>query len=668
MSDSVARPAAPGAPLQAALALHKAGRLEAAEAGYRALLAEDPNDLDALHLLGALLVQSGRPREAIEAVQRAVAQRGNAPALHNTLGLAYQAEGNEAAAESAFRQALALRPGYAEAHVNLGNLLRRRGDKLGALEHYRRAVAGNPMYAEAAGYLGVLLADLGRPGEALAPLERAVAARPGNAELLVNLGAVLAELGRPEAEQRYRQALALAPDHALALSNLGRLLLAKGRYAEAVACVEKAVAAAPDNARYRFQLAKTLERAKRPREAMARFEEFLATDPQDVDAWIGLARACKALGRPDEAQAHYQHALELDPHDDAVLQAIAAGNLAVPPGAEIVRLEQATQDPDMPAERRRLRHAALAAWYEGSAEYERAFEHMAAFNRLRAETLNATGGAYDGAVEAAAVNRTIAAFGREHFRRVAGWGDGSELPDFIVGMPHAGGRLVARILAGHAQVRAAGELRKISAIARNLPREMAAAGLGAAGEYPLCAAALTAQITRDMAGRHLEFLRDIAPGAARAVDSRPDNYRHLGLIATLFPEARIIHCRRDPLDACLACYSHEFEGDRSWACDLAALGQHYRQYDRLMGHWRETLPRPPLEVVYEDMVAEPEKAARAIVAFCGLEWEVACLRALQPEDPAGAAGERPNLVESVGRWRRYERHLGPLIAALGDCR
>ncbi len=667
-SQLVTRPA--GTALQAALALHKAGRLEAAEAGYRALLARDPDDLDALHLLGKLLVQSGRSREAIEAVQRAVAQRSNAPALHNTLGLAYQAAENEAAAESAFRQALALRPGYAEAHVNLGNLLRCRGDKVGALEELRAAAKAN--YVEAAGHLAMLLAEMGRHEEAVESLELANQLRPGRVELLASLGAVLADLKRPEAEERLRQALAVQPDHAGALCRLGRLLIATFRPEEGFACLEKAVAAAPANATVRAGLAQALEKAGRVREAKAQFAVAVQANPRFVPGWLGLARCCVDLGCFEEASRHCLRAFEIDPENEDTLAAIAQSNAGDLKSADLDRLERASENPAASSDRRRSLHTALAEYYEMTKDYERAFLHISAFNRERFREMTAAGIAYDEEADKTAVDSNFLIFDRDFFRTVAGWGEISELPVFIMGMPRTGKTLCERILTGHSQVHGAGELNAVREIAVTLQRQLADEGLAVAGTFPECASGLTQELGRRLAARHLDMLRRLAPQAERIIDTTPGNYMLLGLIAVLFSHAKIIHCRRDPVDTCFACYAKNFTNPLPWASDLTTLGRHYRQYDRIMHHWRDVLPVPMLEVSYEELVDCPEKVARRIVDFCDLEWEDGCARLKDTEQAERTAsrwqGRQPLNQASVGRWRHFERDLGPLVEALGDCR
>lgn len=180
---------------------------------------------------------------------------------------------------------------------------------------------------------------------------------------------------------------------------------------------------------------------------------------------------------------------------------------------------------------------------------------------------------------------------------------------------------------------------------------------------------LPPEVGKSLVERYLARLRRLAPGAARITDKHPTNFRHLGLIATLMPGARIIHCQRDAMDTCFSCFMQDFEASIPWAWDLTALGQYYRQYDRLMRHWLAVLPLPIFAFNYEEAVHDLEAVAHRLLAFCGLHWEARCLTFHQTERPVLTASRwqvrQPIYGSSVGKWRHYERHLEPLRAALG---
>jgi hypothetical protein len=240
-----------------------------------------------------------------------------------------------------------------------------------------------------------------------------------------------------------------------------------------------------------------------------------------------------------------------------------------------------------------------------------------------------------------------------------GLGDPSSVPVFIVGMPRSGTTLIEQILASHPRVFGAGELMNLTRTVATLSRR--APFLGAI-------LAMGAPELRELGAHYVTEVRQLAPEADRIIDKMPANFRLVGLIHLALPNARIIHARRDPLDTCFSCFSQLFSGDQPFSYDLAELGRYYSAYEMLMQHWRRVLPRGVmLEVNYEDVIGDLEGEARRIVSHCGLEWDDACLSFHQTERPVRSTFQvrQPIYRNSVGRWRLYERHLGPLIGALG---
>ncbi len=186
--------------------------------------------------------------------------------------------------------------------------------------------------------------------------------------------------------------------------------------------------------------------------------------------------------------------------------------------------------------------------------------------------------------------------------------------------------------------------------------------------YPACIEGLSGSSSKDIAARFLGSLKRADPHAARITDKMPGNFHHVGLIATLFPNAKIIHCRRDPRDTCLSIFFGDFVGSHPYSYDLTNLGRYYRQYERLMNHWHEVLPGRILDVSYEDLVEEQEDWSRRLVTFCDLEWEARCLEfhktSRNVKTRSNAQVRQPIYRSSVARWRPFEAQLGPLFAAL----
>jgi Sulfotransferase family len=237
-------------------------------------------------------------------------------------------------------------------------------------------------------------------------------------------------------------------------------------------------------------------------------------------------------------------------------------------------------------------------------------------------------------------------FNSDFMQARTGRGNSSSLPIFIIGMPRSGTTLIEQILASHPAVFGAGELETFSQMA-NATFEPEPSVLGS---------------------RYVAELREHAPHASRIVDKMPTNFMLAGLIHLALPNATIIHAVRNPIDTCVSCFTTHFI-EQPFTCDLAELGRYYRGYHTLMAHWRAVLPPQRfLEVRYEELIDDLETSARRMVTHCGLPWDMRCLdfhRTSRVIRTASASQVRkPIYRSSVGRWRQYEAHLGPLLAEL----
>jgi hypothetical protein len=257
-----------------------------------------------------------------------------------------------------------------------------------------------------------------------------------------------------------------------------------------------------------------------------------------------------------------------------------------------------------------------------------------------------------------------AEFTPEFFRRTAGFGASSEKPVFAFGMPRSGSTLVEQILASHSRVFGMGEWPFANASWNRLP-----AALGATSDPIDCLARLTPDAARECAQGYLERAERLSRGAARRiVDKRLENWLYLGWLATIFPKARFIHCRRDLRDIALSCWMNNFSGI-DWANDLGQIADRIKQYQRTMSHWRTVLPLPMLELDYEHLVENQETESRRLIDWLGLEWEPACLEFHRTRRAVRTASDiqvrRPIYSRSIGRWRHYVDTLRPLIDELG---
>lgn len=643
---------------------HGSGDLAEAERLYRRVLETQPENADAHYLLGTLAQQAGDPKAAVASLTRAIKANRRNPYYHLALGDARLAQGKPGQAETSYRKALSIDPGSAEATLGLGNLLHSRGRIAAAIKHYRRAIALKPELAEAHNNLGVALLAEGAAAEAAACFTRALELRPDYPDAHLNLGRVLKGEGKMrEAIASYRAALELDPRLAEAHNNLGNALREQGDLEAALTHYRQALAIRPDFAAAHNGLGIALAKGGAFDDAIAAHRRALALRPRQADWHVDLGAALNVLGDVDAAIEHCRTALSIAPDHVRAHQGLAMARRVDTDTGETAGLESLLGKDNLSTTDALSLRFTLGKRYDDAAQFDRAFAHYRIANELKDAELRRRNLGFDAAAYGEHVERLIAVFDQGFFATRGSLGADSELPVFILGMARSGTTLVEQILASHSRVFGAGELEHIGGVTARLP-----ARLETDQGYPGCAVLITPALARRLGQSYIEILRGFAPDAARVTDKLPGNFLHLGVIALLAPRARVIHCRRDPLDTCLSCYFQHFEGRMSHAYDLGNLGRYFRGYARLMAHWRTVLPRPMLEVSYEDLIADQEAVSREIITFCGLEWEEACLRFHDTKRAVRTASlsqvRQPIYGSSVGRWRNYEKHLGPLKAAL----
>lgn len=684
---------APGAPMHHfnfAEVLRALGRNSDAIERYRGAIALDPGYADAHFGLGTAAFDAGDAEAAAASFRRALELRpGDVEAWLN-LGNAHAERGALDEAEASYRRALRLTPDYVEAHVNLGCVLKQAGDAESALASFRRAVEIAPDFAEAhyemavvsrdrglweqaaasfraaaaAGHasalveLSLVLREQGDLDGAIAACEQALAAGAGVAASLA-LGGALLEAGRiDEAETALRTAVATAPEDAGTWLELGNMYLVGRRFDAAVAALERATELAPDLAVAAINLGNALIETGRLDDAFASYRRALAADPENIEAHYNVFVVRRQQGDFATARQALDRVLELEP--DHVEALAALGTLAkyAEEGEDAARMRRRLEGGALTAPQRMSLHFGLGKLYDDLGRYDEAFEQYRSGNEIEHARLG-----FDRAAHARLIDRIRAVFDAEFLAARADWGAGSERPVFILGVPRSGTTLVEQILASHPQFHGAGELRKLTEIAEALPVR-----LESELDYPEAAAALDRGTALALAEEYLEALGTHAGEARRVSDKMPDNFLRLGLIAMLLPRARIIHCRRGALDACLSCYFQNFAGRHRFSTDLTDLGHYHHHYERLMAHWREVLPGRVLEVDYEAIVAGLEEESRRLVEFCGLDWDPRCLAFHETERPVRTASQwqvrQPLFTTSAGRWRNYDKHLAPLRAAL----
>lgn len=538
------------------------------------------------------------------------------------------------------------------------------GDFAAAEALYREVLERYPAHADTLAHLGVLRHQRGHLAEAEDLYRKALAQRPGDVDIHFKRGLALVDLGRlEEAADAFGEVARLRPDAAEPWNNLGNLAFDRGNWDDAIRCYREAVRRNPRYAEACLNLGKALRENDEVDEGLRWYREAVRLKPDSTKAHNDLAAALLETGALAEAESHFRDCLRLSPNMPKVLCSLAGNGLYRDSDLAPDELRARLADPALSAMDQSFLHSALGFLLDRAGAYDDAFSHLAEGNRIRREVAAREGERYDAEEHTRFIDRLMETFTPEYFRRVQGFGLESDIPVFVVGMPRSGSSLVEQILTQHPDVAGLGELRDIPRLAERLSARM-----GAIEQYPECVARLNGAMVQDLGGGYLARVRRLAGESVRVTDKMLDNFLHLGLIATLFPKARIIHCVRDPMDVCLSSFMQVFRG-LPFTRDLGDLGRYYRDYKQLMGHWKHVLPLPMLDVVYEELVADPELVSRRLLEFCGLPWDERCLRPHENPRTVRTVSKlqvrRPISGGSVGRWRRYAAHLGPLREALG---
>jgi len=631
-----------------AMALRDQGQWAAALASWRRALAIQPNDVETLVDAADAARVLGMAREAVRLYQRALQIHPKLIEARNNLGNALLELAQYAEAAACYRAALQIKPDDAQILCNLGNAQRLLGLLDEAMINSRRAAALDPDLGVAHNNMGLIFAARRQREEAVASYRQALQLNPRYVDALNNLGNVLRELGaRREALSLYAQAAEFEPKRAESHCNLGNILVELGRIEEATECFRRALALQPDWPLAHLSLATALRLQQRPADAERACRAALAIDPNYVDAVSLLGELRADLGQFSEARELFQRAVAINPDFVFAFSALAShrkmtsDDTAWLKGAETLLAKRPTL-----ADEISLRFA-LGKYFDDVGRYDEAFGHYHCANELSKRY----GRGYDGAKLARRVDEIVGCFGTAFVARGVPQASSSELPVFVVGMPRSGTSLTEQILASHPAVFGAGELTFWDA-AFDAYQKAQLEGNG--GAHLL-------KMTGDCLGR----LTASAGAAQRVIDKMPANFLYLGLIHAAFPRARIIHMQRHPIDTCLSIYFQHFFNMSPYANDLDDLVHYYGEYRRVTDHWRAVLPATALlEIPYEALIEDQEGWTRRMVDFIGLPWDPKCLDFHQTERVVSTASKwqvRQKIhAASVGRWRHYEKFLGPL--------
>jgi len=521
-----------------------------------------------------------------------------------------------------------------------------------AVERYQQYLDIKPKDAEARYTLGLALEELQRWEDAIEAYQQVLAINADDVITIIRLGNVFHTLNRwPRSIALYEQALALQPDNVLVHRHLGASLQKSGQMKKAIKCFEQALSLQPDYVDARIKLAQVLRELGRAEEALAQLEQVIDLKPDETEAHIIVALTLRELGEAERAIEQLERHLGTKPDCGALYYHIA---MIEPKQEHIPVLEKLISDPGLSNRDALYCHFALGNMLNGSKSFDHAFRHILKANTLYRETFS-----YDTEEDSQIIDRLIKVYSKRFFQRTCHLGSASQLPVFIVGMQKSGSTLVEQIISSHALVYGADEIHALTTIETGITQQ-----LEHADPYPECMSHLDSEMAEDYSAQYLQELALHCPTAVRISDKLLGNFSRIGLIKTLFPKARIIHCQRNPLDNCISIFFHFFP-ELKCSFELTELGRYYLDYQRLMSHWESLFPGEILNVQYEELVMDQERVSKQLIDYLGLEWDEKCLdfhnNKRDVRTSSNIQVRQPIYKNSVNRWKNYEKHLQPLI-------
>ena len=591
-------------------------------------------------------------------------------------------------------QLLLIAPDMGRAYQELGHLNRDIGNEEKAVMHYRQACELNPALLAAWNFLHKYFVKNKNKPAADHALEQ-INKLQSLPSILLHIDQILNEGRLGLAEDKCRSFLKENPTHTYAMSLLAEIANRLGYFDDAEFLLEKAVEFKPDDGDLRMKyasilrkkqkFAKTMEQVnilcdKYPdnlnyqaqkaseimqngdhEEAISLLEDILRKNPFNFSTLTSKGHAEKTLGKTDQAIKSYQSAYQIKPDHGEAFFSLANLKTYSFTGNELDNMREQVGRVDLSLRDKAYFHFALAQGCEVNGEYDEAFFHLERGNKIKNDQSLYSIERMDKELQA-----QIDVCDETFFGDLGSGGHDTKDPIFILGLPRAGSTLVEQILASHSMIDGTLELPNILSIAQSLRGEDI---YGKLGNYPKSMNSLTLEQRETMGKGFIEDTKMHRRDAPMFTDKMPNNFRHIGLIHLIMPNAKIIDARRYPLDCCFSMFKQLFAQGQEFSYGLAEAGSYYKSYVNLMNHWDKVLPNKILRVNNEDIIEDLEGQVKRMLEFLELPYEEECISFYETDRSVRTASSeqvrRPINKEGMGRWKPYSKHLKPLLNNLG---
>ncbi len=670
---------------------------------FEKVVSKSPKDAVVLNNLGNAYLQKNDVKKAIEKFKAALELEPKyAGASYNLACAHIQREEYE----KAYQVSIVLLDARTipAAHLALvGDCERHRGHWRKAISYYQKAIDVDPSFAKAHLNLCPILNHLGQSEDAIEHGLQAIEHSPENLLAYKNLGDCYVSCERfNDAMNIYAEGFEINPEFLPLLASIGRSWIIQGEYEEAWTWFQKILESEPDN------LASTLGSAEvlngkgdsgaalellepmldeinydaeallitaecywdegDAETALNSLERVLELEPQRSGVYSRMGQIYSSSGDMKKAEEMYKKGLEKNPKCVSAISGLATNLRGKCDEGVIDRIFELFKQGNLNDSSLGSLNSALSYYYDGKGEYSRAAESIVKANDFHWKAKSVRGWRYNPAEQSKYIDDLKMSFSQEFFDKHYGIGDPSATPVFIVGMPRSGTTLTEQILGRHSKVLGIGERpyagRSFGVFNQSLHQEKMSLQAGLKN--------ISQEFVDEVSKEYLSILDGLVQksgkeGVSRVVDKMPDNYSSIGWILTIFPNAKIIHCKRDFRDVAFSQWQTQFAEIR-WASHQDHILERFKDYQRVMNHWREVLPSQILEIEYEDLVANQEQVSRKMFEHIGLPWEDECLKFYDSDRLVRTASisqvRKPIYKGSVQKWKRYEPYMKDFFNSL----
>ena len=628
-----------------ALSLKGNGEITEAIKAYEAVLKINPDHANSYYNIGNILKDQGAIDAAIKSYKQAIKAKPDFAYAYINMGLALVGKGDLDASIESYKQAIKIKPDYAYAYLNMGVSLKNKGDLDAAIGSYKQAIKIKPDYAEAYSNMGNALKEKGDLDASIKSYKQAIKIKPDYAYAYLNMGVSLKDKGDLDAAiESYKQAIKIKPDFADAYLNMGVSLKDKGDLDAAIESYKQAIKIKPDYEEAYSNMGIALKEKGDLAAAIESYKQAIKIKPDYADAYLNMGVSLKDKGDLDAAIESYKQAIKIKPDYAEAHSNLSFVHKYMVGDKLLIQLESLYAQKGLTGDQKCHLCFALAKANEDIGEHNQAFTYLKEGNSIRKKLLD-----YNITQDEKLFSTLKKASKALHKTKLCINKKTSDItPIFILGMPRSGTTLVEQIISSHSQVKAAGELDYVRRLGYNL----------SIGTTDVTQSNLTA-----FRQAYLDALAKISEGRSFVTDKMPHNFQFIGLICAAFPEAKIIHIRRDPRATCWSNFKHYFPAKSLGYCyDLNDLVKYHSLYSNLMNFWHERLSGQIYEVDYDILTIDQEQETKRLIRHLDLDFENACLSPENNKRVVKTASQmqvRKKVYSGSSKeWLKYERFLG----------